>query len=451
MGDEMKMKYKIQVSEIQRNGIKDVKIIGDELRNHIEIDIDFTKLIKFNRTVSSKVKDFLFFASIIYSIDKSVSRKKFRDNWTRDLCIEIPLQNWELYNSVKKEIENAVSFLTGDNWSFDFIELKESVFIDDESVQLESSFPIQTSLFSGGLDSLIGVINWLEENHGKGIALVGHYDRHITQPKTDQDLLFELLKSEYRERIELVQVRVGQYHGGEETSLRSRSLLFIALGLFVSNSVDPTGKLMIPENGVIALNVPLTPSRRGSCSTRTAHPFFLSSIQEILNKLNLENTLANPLNYNTKGEAVMNCLNQRLLKECIPLSVSCGKRGHTATWHNRHAKGCGRCVPCIYRRAALHTINADEELYGVDICSDSVNIDSNGESEQDLRAFLSFLRRKYTVEDISKVLISNWRIEHNELFIYSEMTYRAMEEIKMLIKDKGNQKIYEKSGLPHKE
>ncbi|QQZ09057.1 Qat anti-phage system QueC-like protein QatC [Heyndrickxia vini] len=447
------MKYKIQITsrEIQRNGIKDVKIISDELGNNVELDIDFTKLVKFNRTVSSTIKDFLFFSTIVYSIDKSVSRKRFRDNWTRDLSIEIPLVNFELFNSVKEEIGNAVSFLTGDNWKFDFIELNENVFIDDNSNELDDSFPKQTSLFSGGLDSLIGVINWLEENQGKGLALVGHYDRHITQPKTDQDLLFDLLKSEYEGRIELVQVRVGQFHGGEETSLRSRSLLFIALGLFVSNSVDATGSLMIPENGVIALNVPLTPSRRGSCSTRTAHPFFLSSIQEILNKLNIENKLTNPLSYSTKGEAVANCLNQRLLKECIPLSVSCGKRGHTATWQNRHAKGCGRCVPCIYRRAALHTINADDEVYGVDICSESVDIDSNGESEQDLRAFLSFLRKKYTSEDISQILISNGRVALDELFIYSEMIYRAMEELKILLKDKGNQKINEKSGLFQKE
>lgn len=98
--------------------------------------------------------------------------------------------------------------MTGDNWKFDFFELKENVFIGDANIELDDSFPKQTSLFSGGLDSLIGVINWLEENQGKDITLVGHYDRHITHPKTDQDLLFDLLRSEYEGRIELVQVRV---------------------------------------------------------------------------------------------------------------------------------------------------------------------------------------------------------------------------------------------------
>ncbi|UJF27925.1 Qat anti-phage system QueC-like protein QatC [Planococcus sp. 107-1] len=443
------MEFKIQVtsSENQRNGIKDVKITNDKLSNEVELDINFTKLLKFNNTVSPVLKDFLFFSAIIYSIDKSISRRKFKDNWTRDLNVEIPLINFEIYNSVKMEIENAVSFLTGDNWSFNFIELEEDVFIEVKGIELDSSYPKHTSLFSGGLDSLIGVINWLEENQGESLALVGHYDRHITQPKTDQDLLFDLIKQEYGNRIDLVQVRVGQFHGGEETSLRSRSLLFIALGLFVSNSVSKTGSLMIPENGVIALNVPLTPSRRGSCSTRTAHPFFLLSIQDILIKLNVENKLENPLRFNTKGEAVANCVNQRLLNECIQYSVSCGKRGHTATWQNRTAKGCGRCVPCIYRRAALHTINADNELYGVDICSDRIDIDSHGESEQDLRAFLSFLRKKYTADDISKILLSNGKIAFDELFVYSKMVHRAMEELKILLKDKGNQKINEKSGI----
>lgn len=433
-----------------KNGIRLVKVLNRTTRDEYSLDVDFTKLVKFNKKVAPVVKDFLFFSTVIYSIDKSVSRNTSLDNWTRELNVEIPLQNHEQFNLVKEQVQKAVSFLTGDEWKFTFYKLEKDIFIDQNDIEnTKSSTSTQVSLFSGGLDSLIGVINWLEENQGKDLLLVGHYDRHITQPKTDQDSLFEILKNRYGNRLELVQVRVGQHEGGKEGSLRSRSLLFIALGLFVSNSISSS--LLIPENGVIALNVPLTPSRRGSCSTRTAHPFFLSSIQDILIKLKLNNKLVNPLLYATKGEAVANCLNPKLLKECIPFSVSCGKRGHTVTWKNRQANGCGRCVPCIYRRASLHKINADEEEYGVDICNESIDIDSHGESEQDLRAFLSFLRKKYTPEDISKILISNGSIATDELYIFSQMVYRAMEEIKSLIRDKGSKKLNEKSGLLQEE
>lgn len=435
----------------RRHDMTQVKVVNKQLNNEIHLDFDFTKLSKFKSKVSTVLEDFLFLSTVIYSIDKSVKRQDSRDNWTRNLTVKLPLSNHEKFNKIKDKLQRAIGFLTGDEWIFKFTNLEEEVFINEElDLQLAELPSKQVSLFSGGLDSLIGVINWLEENPKGKIVLVGHYDRHITKPKTDQDLLFSILESEYKDRIELVQVRVGQLNGGSEDSLRSRSLLFISLGLYVSNSINDQGSLMIPENGVIALNVPLTPSRRGSCSTRTAHPFFLSSIQQILLELDIDNKLENPLMYYTKGEAVEYCLNQNILKQCIPLSVSCGKRGHTVTWNNRHAKGCGKCVPCIYRRAALHKINEDTEIYGVDFCKD-MDIESNNESEKDLRAFLSFIRRNYKPDDISKLLNSNGKIPIEELSIHSQMVYRAIEELKSLIKDKGNHKLNEKSGLLQQE
>src|SRR5438132_700143 len=50
--------------------------------------------------------------------------------------------------------------------------------------------------------------------------------------------------------------------GVTEITTRGRSMLFLALGAAVADAVQAT-QLIVPENGFISLNVPLTPSRIG--------------------------------------------------------------------------------------------------------------------------------------------------------------------------------------------
>ena len=104
--------------------------------------------------------------------------------------------------------------------------------------------------------------------------------------------------------------------------------------MYVARSLGKQTPLLMPENGAIALNIPLTPARRGSCSTRTAHPFFLNTLREILGKLGIENPLCNPLELKTKGECVQQCLDQNVLHATAKESVSCAKRSHKRTWRN---------------------------------------------------------------------------------------------------------------------
>ncbi|WP_425387695.1 7-cyano-7-deazaguanine synthase [Edaphobacter aggregans] len=161
---------------------------------------------------------------------------------------------------------------------------------------------------------------------------------------------------------------MGNHGDSPEITLRGRSLLFIAVAVCVASAYKLKGPILLPENGTIALNVPLSPSRRGSCSTRTAHPHYVAQLQKMFGLVGIGNEIANPLLTKTKGEAVRQCLNLPLLTKIFAASVSCAKSGHTKDWKNRSASGCGRCMPCIYRRAALHSAGLDSESYGLDIC-----------------------------------------------------------------------------------
>src|SRR6266852_896439 len=51
---------------------------------------------------------------------------------------------------------------------------------------------------------------------------------------------------------------------------------------FAGSGFEKRFVLYVPENGLIALNVPLDPLRLGSFSTRTTHPFYIARWNELL-------------------------------------------------------------------------------------------------------------------------------------------------------------------------
>lgn len=427
----------------------DVRLECFRPKKSTRLDLAFAPIATLCGVSSDNALDFLYLASVVYSVDKLVSRKAATDRWTRNLEVTIPVSSPATWNRILPKINECLSFLTGDEWRLQFTKRRKTLaYIERDDEVLEETYARPrfkaVSLFSGGLDSLIGVIDWLETNPRGKLLLVGHHDRNVPGPLSDQKRVFNILSRKYRSRISLLKVQVGQIPSGEEITFRSRSLVFIALGIYAAHSIEPHTPLLVPENGTIALNVPLTASRRGSCSTRTAHPYFLKSLQEILSTLEILNPIHNPLSLKTKGECVEQCRNQELLRRAAPLSVSCAKRGHKSTWKNRSALQCGRCMPCIYRRAALHKVGLDNEVYGVDTCKGDVDLDSSAESTADFRACFSFVRENLTQKEIMMQLVSAGRLDVQLLPQYAGVVNRSMKELRKLFQSKGSRQIRER-------
>jgi len=71
--------------------------------------------------------------------------------------------------------------------------------------------------------------------------------------------------------------------------------------------------------------------------------------------------LANPYQFKTKGEMIRECLDQKYIHAHAHESTSCGRFVRTGYKH------CGRCVPCLVRRAAFHAVSlADATNYKYD-------------------------------------------------------------------------------------
>ena len=128
--------------------------------------------------------------------------------------------------------------------------------------------------------------------------------------------------------------------------------MFLAFGVLAATALARYREvaavpLYVCENGFIALNPPLTGGRIGSLSTRTAHPEFLGRLQQILDAAGLHVRITNPYATCTKGEMLLQCTDQALLRALAPTSTSCGRFQRFSYRH------CGRCVPCQIRRAAF--------------------------------------------------------------------------------------------------
>lgn len=105
-------------------------------------------------------------------------------------------------------------------------------------------------------------------------------------------------------------------------------------------------------------------------------------------------------------------------------------------------------MPCIYRRAALHLIGMDSEVYGNDICAGEVDVcDPDSDAADDLRACLSFLRRNHSVEAIAKMLLASGSLPPTEAMQHALTVARAMDEIRQLFRDKGTAAIRKLAGV----
>ena len=452
----MNVTLDIHPTERTEEGLALLNLLREDGQRLCQVDIEYSKLAVFARP-QPKAIDFLLLSASVYAMDKVIHRSTAVDIWTRELTLHLPVSDPVAWQSVQAELNTCLSFLTGDNWTIEF-SAQGSAPLRPRRRRRRSRRPVvppptgdAVSLFSGGLDSLIGVIDWLEQPPPRHLLLVGHHDPHVPGPYSDQQALLEPLRQSYQGRIKSVLARVS--HSQEvidetEITLRGRSLIFVALGVFVASALGPNVPLLIPENGTIALNVPLTPSRRGSCSTRTAHPYYLSALSQILARVGLTNPISNPLENKTKGEAIAQCRNQAFLNTVAHLAVSCAKRNRRMHWKRRQAKSCGYCMPCIYRRAAMHSVGWDDEVYGDDICAGEVNLDDAGETPNDLRACFSFLNRKATNVEIATMLMANGRLDPPRLRAYSAMVSRTMDEIRALLRAKASPEIRRLAGIP---
>lgn len=423
-----------------------------ELPHHSTVTTDIVQIIERVGYARQEVRDFVLLALAVYVADKQVLRKNAPDAWRRTFDIHLPVGDPPVWNGAQGAIEAGLEFLTGDQWHFHF-RPDQNVISMVTPPFLMTHRPDAVSLFSGGLDSFIGTINLLENHHD--LLLIGHWDTGIT--KRAQQRIFEIIDDHYPAKAELLSIRVTPRKFTDrqafplpnqtryETTTRSRSLLFIALGLLTANALGTDVPLHVPENGFISLNVPWHCNRYGSCSTRSTHPQFMSALREILRTLGVHNPIENPYQFKTKGEMAFACLNRELMLSTASQTLSCS-HPNVGRWNRLSSGNCGYCLPCIIRRASLHVIGADDAAdYLFDIGNDEnlVKYENKGVTT---RAILRGLSR---TENWLPRMIANGSLDGRtgDFAKAKQLYHKGIAEIRTLLTDKASQEILEFADL----
>ena len=399
--------------------------------------------------------DFLLFSAAVYVADKKVRRRLAPDRWTRALEVSAPVADPSRWEEATPALVEALSFLTGDRWRLEW-RGEENGLRSARGRRRGDSDAV--CLLSGGLDSLIGAIDLLEDASRPRVLLIGHYDSTLT-PRVQKRLAHSLADHYGSDRVRLVQVltrpaarRSDQLYPlptGREATTRSRSVMFLGLGLAAASAIGPEVPLYVPENGFIALNVPLTSARRGSCSTRTVHPYFLDRMLGALATVGLANPVSNPYQLSTKGEMLKSCKNQTLLRELAPESVSCA-HPELGRYEQTGYGDCGYCYPCLIRRAAMHAVGLDEAAdYKRDVCNDAELLASNSARKRDTRAVFAALNGVSRPPGSSSLvaLLSGPIPDRAAVGSYSDVHRRGLEELRKLFEDKADAGVRRIAGL----
>lgn len=339
-----------------------------------------------------------------YCADRVAPRSTMPDGWTREIELVAPVEA-DGWDRAINDLTQALTFLTGDHWSIDL----RKVDTKDESAGQLDLFPADAvCLFSGGLDSLTGAIDLLED--GKTLVLLGHYESGQA-PKRQSELAARLVTKYGHDRVELRQLFLAPSRAQarqtrplpptRENTTRSRSFLFLGAGLALASALGPGVPLYIPENGLIGINVPLTGSRPASLSTRTTHPYFIDLIGRVIADVALDVDVVNPYRLLTKGEMLVASANEALLCRLGPRSISCS-HPEAARWTKKPKRpqgNCGYCYPCLIRKASLHRAGLPGGTYAYDLKKDYAVIVETGKGAS-LRALVRSLAGPARTADV---------------------------------------------------
>lgn len=313
-------------------------------------------------TVSGRAEDLARIAAYVYWADQMVSRggktDVHGDRWRREFVISAPVRDPDFWNSsqVLEPLESVLSFASDDVWKFAFskADFEEQLYLDTDPLAPRQD-PDCVALFSGGTDSLCAAVEAFAES-GSRPVLVSHHSTSFVDHRQHE------LVSHLRQRLPgwffpRTSILVNKTQAREkESTQRTRSFLFSCLAGGIASALG-LSRVLLADNGVVSLNLPINGQLIGSLASRSTHPKFISLCNELM-RIVLPHApqLENPLWNRTRSEA-LGALKQIGAPELLQETNSCSNtRGlPNVTPH------CGVCSQCIDRRFAA--LAADLEVH----------------------------------------------------------------------------------------
>jgi 7-cyano-7-deazaguanine synthase in queuosine biosynthesis len=358
------------------------EILTLEYRDNIGIKNVKLKLPQFIENLyhlSDRILDLLEIAAYIYCADRLLSRGSKSaveyHSWSRSIKYLIKVRDFDFWNdnSVKNMLSESLKFMTGDyDYEFNFspghVSEPTNLFDTDE-FRLNPSTKSSIILFSGGLDSLSGVLSELETTKNN-LCLISHNSGNPGSTKTRRGLI-DRLKEIYPGRIIHYNFRCGLTREESiEESQRIRSFIYSSIAYAISTTLPQT-EINFYENGITSFNLPKRQDLINARASRTTHPKTIALMEKLLSTIQGSDvTIKTPFLWKTKTDIIENIISFGKA-DLISSSVSCSKTNRATGIHS-HCGGCSQCIDRRFATFASLTDNLDTGIYSIDIGSDQL-------------------------------------------------------------------------------
>ena len=303
-------------------------------------------------------------------------------SWARNLHYVMRVRDHAFWSrsDVQDALRAALLFMTGDQ-SYDFTfqpghSTPPADLFDSEVFQVESADSLSVMLFSGGLDSLAGAVQRLEETNDR-VCLVSHQSSQPSIVRTQVSLV-KALQGEYPGRVHHYRFRTNlrRIRAKEETQ-RTRSFLYGSIAFAIAHTFG-RDRVFVYENGITSLNFTRRDDLLNARASRTTHPQTLGRLAQLFSIIaERPISMETPFLWKTKSD-VVDVLIASGFGHLIPSSVSCSHTFKSET----NATHCGECFQCIDRRIGAYGAQAEKHdhsgLYANDIIGKTI---SNAESK----------------------------------------------------------------------
>lgn len=140
----------------------------------------------------------------------------------------------------------------------------------------------------------------------------------------------------------------------------------------------------------------MTGGRKGTCSTRTTHPYFLRQFNDVLKQVGIQNSIINFFAYNTKREIVQQVKDTNAFKSCYADTISCSHpclARYNKNGSKEYPINCGYCYPCLIRKSSLLDIDEIKKYSYNGEAYEFLMAYEESEKSADLRAVLGSIYR----------------------------------------------------------
>lgn len=327
------------------------------------ITIGFEKFVRDPEMLPPRILDLLQIAAYIFCADRMANRGARNsinnDSWARTFEINVPVMDYDYWNNAKvlSALEEALQFMTGDRkYHFNLHQAtqntlgpvtKQTSMFSGEFEALDDVEQTDIVLFSGGLDSLAGTIQRLNEEGNRKICAVSHR-ANKTVMHTQHAIIGDLNKR-YDNRIRQYgfQCHNHQMKSIEETQ-RTRMFLFSAIAFSIASCYGKH-EFFVYENGITSINMPKQGDVMNARASRTTHPKTLGLLRRFYRYFDDSFDIIAPYYNKTKAQ-VMEAFRLNDEMSIITSSVSCSS---TRSQKGQEAH-CGCCSQCIDRRFAVY-------------------------------------------------------------------------------------------------